>query len=322
MDARMNVVHHLYYAPEHGWRGGGDLHLPAERQGAPLALVIHGGSWNALDRRRMSGVADLLAREGYAAYNINYRLAHQAPWPACLDDCLRAGRYLLEGNEAAFEGLDRSGFLLIGASAGGHLALMTGLSNLRSRVAGIVSIAGPADLAIMTRDDHLRRMRALFGRDDYTDVALREASPVNEVSAGAPPLLCVHSTNDRLVRMAHSEAMVGRYAEEGAPASLYAYEGPGTSHGIWRDSSAPPRLLAHIEGTIADFAERVRRGDGRSEQRAAERLAWGARRSLPGLDISGSIWIRGERFWQTSLTTSWRGGAFASTRTSRSPRSS
>ncbi len=264
-DARMKAVRNLFYASEHGWRGAGDLHLPAERQGAPLALVIHGGSWNALDRRRMSGVGDQLARAGYAAYNINYRLAHQAPWPACLDDCLRAGRYLLEGNDAAFEGLDRSGCLVMGASAGGHLALMTGLSNLRSRVTGIVSIAGPADLTIMTREDHLRRMTALFGRDDYTDVALWEASPVNRVSAGAPPLLCVHSTNDRLVRMAQSEAMVARYAEEGAPASLYAYKGPGTSHGIWRDGSAPLRLLAHIEGTVADFAERMRQGDRRSD---------------------------------------------------------
>jgi len=254
----MTIVENLFYAAEHGSRGAGDLHLPDTREGAPLALVTHGGSWNAMDRRRMSGVAELLGRGGYAAYNINYRLAYEAPWPACREDCLRAALYLLEGSNAAFDGLDRSGLLVIGASAGGHLALMTGLSSLRGRVRGIVSISGPADLTLMTRPQDVRRIQALFGTTDHSEEMLREASPVGLVTRDAPPLLCVHSVSDALVPIAHSEAIAERYAEVGAHVDLYAYDGPGTSHGIWCEGSDPPRLLSPIEEAIGAFIHQLR----------------------------------------------------------------
>ena len=89
-----------------------------------------------------------------------------------------------------------------------------------------------------------------------TEESLREASPVQYVTAEAPPLLCTHSTNDTLVPIEHGRRILQRYREAGAGrAELYDYAGPGEQHGIWIEGSDPHRLLPHLEKTIAEFLE-------------------------------------------------------------------
>ena len=56
----VETVADIAYAPDHGFRGLGDLYLPAEPEGATAALVIHGGGWNAMDKQGLAGVAELL----------------------------------------------------------------------------------------------------------------------------------------------------------------------------------------------------------------------------------------------------------------------
>ena len=144
----MKVVNHLSYHGEYGFRGLGDLYLPdSVNSRTRAALLIHGGGWSALDKSSFAGVALYLCQDlGMAVYNINYRLCGQAPWPACGDDCLEAGTFFLNASIPDFEGFDRSRIVIVGASAGGHLALMTGLRLPAERVAGIVSISGIADI--------------------------------------------------------------------------------------------------------------------------------------------------------------------------------
>ena len=150
----MKVIDHISYRKENGFRGLGDLYLPdtvTPETGA--ALLIHGGGWSALDKSSFAGVALWLCQElGMAAYNINYRLCGQTPWPVCGDDCLEAGDFFLNSAIPEFQGFDRSRIVVIGASAGGHLALMTGLRNglresfrfLASRTWGWISGRIPA----------------------------------------------------------------------------------------------------------------------------------------------------------------------------------
>ncbi|HUT58752.1 MAG TPA: alpha/beta hydrolase [Phycisphaerae bacterium] len=251
-------VEDIAYVPGHGFRGLGDLYLPDEADGAPAALVIHGGGWNAMDKQGLAGVAQFLAETGYGAYAINYRLLDDAPWPACGDDCLTAAGFLLAGGHEAMKPLDRSRLVVIGGSAGGHLAMMTGLRLPPIKVRCIVSIAGPADLKTQTAGWDATFLTKFFGPDvEITDETMLAASPVQYVRADSPPLLCTNSTNDKLVPIAQSHAMVERYRQNGGRAELYAYPGPGEQHGIWIEGSDPHRLLPELEQVIEEFLQTI-----------------------------------------------------------------
>ena len=254
----MQRIGEIIYAQENAERGLGDLYLPDEAEGAPAALVIHGGGWNAMDKHGLAGVAEFMAELGFGAYNVNYRLLDHAPWPACGDDCLAAARFLLEAGHEAMAQLDRRRLVIIGASAGGHLALMTGLRLPPEQVRAIVSIAGPTDLLWRTRQRGRDYFRKFFGTDgEITDEMLLAASPVTYVTPQAPPLLCTSSTNDTLVPTEASRRIVAEYEQLGARAELYAYDGPGEQHGIWIEGTDPHRLIGHIEEAIAAFIETV-----------------------------------------------------------------
>lgn len=259
----MRRIDGISYAPEHGFRGLGDLYLPAQPEGAPAALVIHGGGWNAMDKSGLAGIAELLCEQGYGAFNVNYRLLDQAPWPACGDDCLRAARYLLDGGHPSMAPLNRSKILIAGASAGGHLALMTGLRLPPAQVRAIVCMAGPADLVLSGESKGLQRFAKFLGvpnEQAVTAEALRAASPIGLVTSQAPPLLCIHSVNDQLVVPEQSLRISKAWIEAGVPAELFSYRGPGEQHGFWDPETADPRrLLPEPAAALAAFARRMAR---------------------------------------------------------------
>lgn len=259
----MQRINDIPYAPRHGFRGLGDLFLPDQPQGAPAALVIHGGGWNAMEKRSLTPVAALMAECGYGAFNINYRLLDDAPWPACGDDCLAGARFLLAAKHPAMQQLDTSRIVVIGASAGGHLTLWTGLHLPPKKVRAMIDIAGPGDLLMRWRNNEKRPeiWQKFFG-GEATEEKLKQASPVNYVKKGAPPLLCIHSTNDELVRPEQSEAMLKAYQKVGARAELASFPGPGKYHGIWEDGSgevdtALRVLVPPVKKAIREFLETV-----------------------------------------------------------------
>ena len=123
----------------------GDLHLPdgiAPKEGFPAAVLIHGGGWTSMDRSRFNGIADMLAEHGFAVFNIDYRLAPQHPWPAGLNDCKAAIKYLQYSDFP----VNKKKIFVIGGSAGGHYALVAGLSMPKNTVCGIISISGIDDV--------------------------------------------------------------------------------------------------------------------------------------------------------------------------------
>ena len=253
----MQTIHDIAYAPDNGLRGLGDLHLPVLPAGAPVALAIHGGGWNNMDKTSWAGVADLLCEHGYGVFNINYRLLDNAPWPACGDDCLAAAAFLRGAGHEAMVPLDRSrGVVIVGGSAGGHLALWTGLRLPAEKVRAIISVAGPGDLLWRAGHDGRKFFGTFFGTDgEVTDAMLTAASPITCVRQGAPPLLCLHSINDKLVPIEQAHRMVTAYENVGARAELCTWDGPGEQHGIWVEGSDPHRLLSEPEKGLTAFLE-------------------------------------------------------------------
>ena len=144
----------------------GDLYLPDTVSAeTPKLLLVHGGGWHSAKYQRgtLADEAELFRRAGYAVYNIDYRLAPAAPWPEIGDDCLAAARRFVacEGMPQLAPAAGKPVFVL-GASAGGHLALMTGLRLPRKDV-GRSRARGRRGLGRGTRSRGTRRFRAPRG---------------------------------------------------------------------------------------------------------------------------------------------------------------
>ncbi len=234
----MTTPETLSYNPAHGERGLGDLSNPT---GSPAVLAIHGGGWAAQDKASWRGVAEYLADHGCCVYNINYRLCGMEPWPACGDDCLDAAHFLLEKHDRIF---------LVGGSAGGHLALMTGLRLPHCRVAGIVAISAIGDLRadLAVNPD---RYRYLFGGEP-TKQQIEEATPMSYLG-NPPPILYTHSLYDTVVPIESAKNFV---AASGAESYFYDEGRRDEGHAIWIPGSEPHKLYPDIEERILDFIRR------------------------------------------------------------------
>ena len=249
------IERNIVYAPEHGERGQLDLYLPdgaarTEGPSCPMVIVIHGGGLQALSKERMDGVSTFVAEQGWGAVNVNYRLLPDHPFPAQLQDVLRVYRWVQETDRKEVRCQDRTHIALLGASAGGYLAMMAGLILGPERVRSIVSISGPS-------------LHSYFaeGLSPAEDVDPRMLSaPIELVRPGAPPLLATHSCRDTVVGVEHSIAMVRRMREAGCHADLYLYDGLNELHGIWRDDRPMLRLFKHIEYVIAVFLRKTLQG--------------------------------------------------------------
>ena len=102
-----------------------DAYLPREPTPHPAAVCIHGGGWRGEDKGGYRRTAMWYATHGVAAFAINYRLSGVAPYPAAVDDCLAAIRFLRGHADEYNIDIDRMG--VEGGSAGGHLVLMMAL---------------------------------------------------------------------------------------------------------------------------------------------------------------------------------------------------
>ncbi len=235
----MTTIHReLPYGPSHP-RGVGDLFLPGAEAVDPPILLMHGGGWNALAKESIEPFARLFAARNRAVFSINYRLLDHAPWPGCLEDCVSAAEFMLRGG-LSDQGLTTPETLIVcGASAGGHLAMMTGLTLGAERIRLILSICGPSrmdfpDGSITPHFQSVDFCRRFLGRSTPpTPEEIADISPCARVRPGAPPLVCIHSRKDRLVPMSHSQDAVAAWHATGASAELIAFDGPDHLHGIW-----------------------------------------------------------------------------------------
>ena len=103
-----------------------DLYLPKDHSApSPTLVYFHGGGWVAGQKEQnVLFLLPYLSR-GWAAVNVEYRLAGNAPAPAAVEDCRCALRWVV--SHASMFNLDTSKIVLTGGSAGGHLALITGM---------------------------------------------------------------------------------------------------------------------------------------------------------------------------------------------------
>ncbi|MEM7207343.1 MAG: alpha/beta hydrolase [Pseudomonadota bacterium] len=199
-----------------------DIYLPelAEKT-PPVVIVVHGGGWV---RRSgdMTGICKQLATNGIAAVNITYRSALEHPYPAAIEDVRAALAWVRnKSDELPF---DSSRIALWGYSAGGHLALMAGLAP-EENVSAIVSGGTPARFVSWPQSPVIQQF---IGHPITTHRHLwEEASPVNHVKAGSPPVFLYHGENDDLVEPEQMTLMAAALDKKGTPVETFLVHNRG-----------------------------------------------------------------------------------------------
>ncbi|MEP6667687.1 MAG: alpha/beta hydrolase fold domain-containing protein [Chthoniobacter sp.] len=229
-----------------------DLYLP-DKAAAPLPLVIwiHGGGWAAGDKAGCP--AQRLTGQGYAVASINYRLSGDALFPAQIEDCKAAIRWLRA--HAKDYNLDPNRFGVWGSSAGGHLVALVGTSgdvkefdkgahlDVSSRVQAVCDYYGPTDLLQM--DAHALAA-APFKHDsanspeskllggaiqEHKDKAAR-VNPITYVTPDDPAFLIVHGDQDPLVPHHQSELLFDALKKTGVSVHFHTIHGAGHGKGF------------------------------------------------------------------------------------------
>jgi acetyl esterase/lipase len=197
-----------------------------ERRHRPVIVQIYGGSWQRGAPADDGVVARILASRGYVVFAIDYRHAPAARWPAQLDDVRAALAWVRE--HAAEHGGDGSTIVLLGRSAGAHLALLAAYAEVSRDIRGVVAYYGPVDLADGWRHPpspdplHVRAILETFlgGTPAERPDAYREASPITYVSQASPPTLLLYGTRDHIVEARFGRELHARLRAAGATSIL------------------------------------------------------------------------------------------------------
>ncbi len=255
----METVRDVEYAKLGGKSLLLDLYLPKRKEEKRPAIVcIHGGGWRAGDKKGMK-LADEFARRGFVSASINYRLSDEAPYPAAVDDCRAAVRWIREN--AAKYGVDPNRLGVYGTSAGGHLSLMVGTldddpkQQTSARVQAVCSWFGPSDFTKGAGKDGAFR-KFIGGSYEEIPEIYKEASPITHVSQDDPPTLLIHGDADEVVPLGHSEWMLKALQEVGVEAELVTVKNGG--HGF-RGKGIQPSMDDIRSKTMEFFEKQLKR---------------------------------------------------------------
>jgi acetyl esterase/lipase len=230
-----------------------DLYRPKEFSGAlPVILGIHGGGWIKGQKGQWSPAVSRV-RDGYAVASIDYRLSGEAHFPAQIEDCKAAVRWL-RANAAKYN-LDPDRIGAWGHSAGGHLSALLGTSgdvaevegngdnmSYSSRVQAVCDMSGPTDLLRLSRDASQglngTRPKATFyiekllgGPAEQNQTKALAASPVTYVSKDDPPFLIIYGERDNSVPPSQGQLLAAALKQNGVEATLEIVTGQGHTVG-------------------------------------------------------------------------------------------
>jgi acetyl esterase/lipase len=225
------------YTSVNGWDGKMDIYLPPNT-GKQTAIVIniHGGGWNHGVKESQTGFSAFF-KEGYAVANIEYRLTGQATAPAAVQDARCALVYIIKNAETL--NIDISKIVIMGGSAGGHLALMAGMlgnnhlfdnncgHTFNIKIAAIIDKYGIADVWDWAYGKNVTSKSAIkwLGDKAKDESFAKSVSPINYVERNTPPIFIVHGDADPTVPYQQSANLYEKLKEAGVVAEFMTVSG-------------------------------------------------------------------------------------------------
>lgn len=220
---RYEVEANIVYHTANNYENKLDVYRPADAAGPlPVVVVIHGGGW--VEGSKEERVLEMMPylQMGFAAVNVEYRMGRVSLAPAAVEDC-RCALHWVFMNAKKYN-FDPNRIVLQGGSAGGHLALMTGMlspaagfdrecrtpmdnywsdnpgTSKDPRVAAIVNWFGITDVLDELHGTNAKGYAvAWVGDQSNADEIAKRVSPIHYVSGDVPPIITIHGTKDTLV---------------------------------------------------------------------------------------------------------------------------
>lgn len=262
-----------------------DLYLPekAERP-LPLIIWVHGGGWQNGSKDGCPPLRAGYVAQGYAVASINYRLSGHAVFPAQINDCKAAIRWLRA--HAKEYSLDPQRFGVWGSSAGGHLVALIGTSgevkefdvgaNLdqSSRVQAVCDYYGPTDFTVFVTTpgyeshatDASPEAKLIGGAVMQNKDKAARVNPITYVSKGDPPFLIVHGDKDPTVPINQSQLLFDALKQSEVSVHFHTIHGAG--HG------GPGFAGKNIDDMVSQFfAERLKSNSAKTEALTTESTA-------------------------------------------------
>jgi acetyl esterase/lipase len=219
-----------------------DIYLPVSRRAdsTKVIVMIHGGAWSSGDKSDFAAAVDTLKKRlpDYAIFNINYRLSDGVNniFPTQENDVKTAVRYIY-GKASDYQVSTK--FVLMGASAGGHLAMLQGYKDsVPVKPKAIVSFFGPSDMMDMYFNPVggnpllAAGVAQAVGRTPFVDPQIYiSSSPVNFITGGSAPTILLHGGLDPLVQPSQSIAVQTRLSFFNITNQYVFY--PTGGHGDW-----------------------------------------------------------------------------------------
>jgi len=250
---RYEVDANIVYHTANNYADKLDVYRPPDvSTPVPVVIVIHGGGWvEGTKEERVLEVLPYL-QMGFAAVNVEYRLGRVSLAPAAVEDC-RCALHWVFANARKYN-FDPNRVVLQGGSAGGHLALMTGMltpaagfdrecrtpmDNYWSanpgtgndpRVAAIVNWFGITDVLDELHGSNAKGYAVVWlGDQPNADEIARRVSPLNYVASNTPPIITIHGDKDALVP--YDQAVRLHKALDAAKVPNQLYTVAGANHG-------------------------------------------------------------------------------------------
>jgi acetyl esterase/lipase len=246
LDLRMNygVIGNITYSTASGYDCKLDVY---QRRNAPapvpVIVNIHGGGWvGGTKEANQMEILPYIAL-GFSVVNVEYRMARIALAPAAVEDCRLALRWVYRN--AKTYNFDTSRIVITGGSAGGHLALMTGMLNPEAGfdaskewdqenpplpVAAIINWFGITDVKdLLSGENRQGYAVSWIGAQENGARIAERVSPLSYVRKGLPPIFTIHGTKDQLVPYAHATRLHAALDKAGVTNKLFTI--PDGRHG-------------------------------------------------------------------------------------------
>jgi acetyl esterase/lipase len=244
-----NIMPNITYATANNTEMKLDLYLPQmQANRVPVVIYFHGGGWVEGKKERNTLYLLPYLSMGWAAVNVEYRLARNSLAPAAVEDCRCALRWVtLHCKE---NNLDSTRIVLTGPSGGGHLALITGMLPDHSpfdrqcpsdeshrwkdgiepelKIAAIINWYGITDVNDVLVEPNARHYAIeWFGSLDNRMELAKQLSPQTFVRAGLPPIITIHGDSDPIVPYAQAVKLHALLEKAGVPNQLVTIRGGG-----------------------------------------------------------------------------------------------
>ena len=216
----------VVYSKVNGWDGRVDFYYnPGATKPTAVVINIHGGGWNHGTKESQSGFSTFF-KAGFAVANVEYRLVDVAKAPGAIEDIRSVMNYIIL--HAKELNIDPKRIVLMGGSAGAHLALMGGLlendrrfdtycvGKENMKVAAIISKYAPTDF--VDKADKFYTYKSLLNwmGDKAEDLTFRASiSPITYIKKTSPPVFIVHGNADPIVPYEQSVKLQKKLNEVG-----------------------------------------------------------------------------------------------------------